>query len=63
MTQTVKILSAMWEAWLQSLDWEGLVEEEMASQSSILAWRIPMDGGAWGATVRRVEKNWTRLSN
>ena len=55
----------MWEAWLQSLDWEGPVEEEMASHSSILAWRIPMDGGAWWATVRGVAKNWTRkkLSN
>jgi len=28
---------------------------------SILAWRIPMDRGAWWATVHAVEKSWTRL--
>ena len=27
--------------WIQSLGWEDLLEEEMASHSSILAWRIP----------------------
>ena len=31
-------------------------EKEMATQSSILAWRTPMDRGAWWATVRRVAK-------
>ena len=36
----------------------------MATHSSIiLAWRIPMDSGAWQATVRGVTKNQTRLSN
>ena len=34
-----------------------LLEEEMATHSSILAWRIPMDRGAWWATVHRVTKN------
>ena len=29
-------------------------EEEMATHSSILAWRIPIDRGAWWATVHRV---------
>ena len=33
----------------------------MAAHSSILAWRIPMDRGAWWATVHNVAKNWTRL--
>ena len=33
----------------------------MATHSSILAWRIPMDRGAWRATVHRVAKSWTRL--
>ena len=33
------------------LESEGLLEEGMATHSSILAWRIPMDGGAWQATV------------
>ena len=33
----------------------------MATYSSILAWRIPMDRGTWQATVHWVTKNWTRL--
>ena len=33
----------------------------MATLSSILAWRIPMDRGAWWATVHRVTKSWTQL--
>ena len=28
--------------------WEDPVEEGMATHSSVLAWRIPMNGGAWG---------------
>ena len=28
----------------------------------VLAWRVPMDRGAWQATVHRVTKSWTRLS-
>ena len=39
--QTVKILPAMCETWVQSLGQEDSLEEEMATQSSILAWRIP----------------------
>ena len=35
----------------------------MATHSSILAWRIPMDKGAWQATVHGVTKRWTQLSN
>jgi len=34
----------------------------MATHSSILAWKNPMDRGAWWATVQRVAKNWTQLS-
>ena len=33
----------------------------MATHSSILAWRIPMDRAAWKAKVRGVAKNWTRM--
>ena len=33
----------------------------MATHSSILAWRIPMDRGAWWAIVHSVTKSWTRL--
>ena len=41
MAQMVKRLPAMWETWVQSLAWEDLLEKEMATHSSILAWRIP----------------------
>ena len=37
----------MWETWVQSLGWEDPLEEEMATHSSILAWRISMDRRAW----------------
>ena len=39
--QMVKNLPAMWEAWVQSLGWEDPLEKEMATFSSILAWKIP----------------------
>ena len=35
----------------------------MATHSSILAWKIPMNRGAWQATVHRVAKSQTRLSD
>ena len=41
-------LPAMQETWVQSLGWEDPLEEGMATHSSILAWRIPTDRGAWG---------------
>ena len=63
MAQTVKIPSAMQETWVQSLDWEDSLEECMASYSSIFAWSIPMDRGAWRATVHRVRKRQTQLSD
>ena len=44
--QMVKNLPAMQETWVQSLGWEDPLEEGMATDSSILAWRIAMDGGA-----------------
>ena len=39
--QTIKNPSAMQETWVRSLDWEDPLEKEMATHSSILAWRIP----------------------
>ena len=45
--QMVKNPSAMWETWVCSLGWEDPLEEGMETHSSILAWRIPMDRGAW----------------
>ena len=53
-TQTAKILTEMWETWVRSLGWEDTLEGAMATYSSILAWRIPMDRGAWRATVHGV---------
>ena len=46
--QLVKNPSAMWETWVQSLGWEDLLEKEMATHSSILAWRIPGTGEPGG---------------
>ena len=37
--------------------------EGMATHSSILAWRNPMDKGAWWATLHGVSKSWTQLSD
>ena len=39
--QRLKHLPAMWESWVRSLDQEDPLEKEMATRSSILAWRIP----------------------
>ena len=41
MAQRLKRLPAMWETWVRSLGQEDPLEKEMASHSSILAWRIP----------------------
>ena len=61
--QTVKNLPAMRETWVRSLGWEDPLEEEMASHSSILDWRIPKDRGAWWATVHGISESQTRLSD
>ena len=39
--QLVKNLPAIWETWVLSLGWEDPLEEDKATHSSILAWRIP----------------------
>ena len=41
MVQLVKNPLAMWETWVQALDWEDPLEKGKATHSSILAWRIP----------------------
>ena len=51
------------ESPVQSLGQEDPLEEGMATHSSILAWRIPMDRGAWQAAVLGVVKSQTRLSD
>ena len=45
------------------LDWEDPLEEGVATHSSILPWRIPMDRGAWRAVVHGVTKSQTQLSD
>ena len=63
MTQTVKNLPAMWETWVQSLGGEDPLQEGMTTHSSILAWRIPMDRGAWWVIVHGVAKSCIGLSD
>ena len=41
MAQKLKRLPAVWEIWVRSLGWKDPLEKEMATHSSILAWRIP----------------------
>ena len=53
--QSVKNPPAMQETWVPSLGWEDPLEEGMATPSSILAWRIPVDRKAWWATVHGLQ--------
>ena len=39
------------ETQVQSLGWEDPLRESMVTHSSVLAWRVPMNRGAWWATV------------
>ena len=52
----------MLETWVSSLGWEDPLGEDMATHSSITAWSILTDRGAWQTTVHGVAKSWTRLS-
>ena len=61
--QMVKNPPATWETWVQFLGWEDPLEEGMATHSSVLAWRIPMDRGTWGAIVHGVTKSQAQLSD
>ena len=62
LAQTVKNLPAMLETWVQSLGLEDPLEEGMATHSSIPAWRIPMDRGAWRSVARGIAKSDTTES-
>ena len=53
----------MRHAGVRSQGWEDILEEGMATHSSILAWRVLTDRGAWGAAVQRVAKSRTQLSD
>ena len=59
--QMVKNPPAMQETWVSSVGWEEPLEEGMASHSSTLAWRIPMDRGTWLATVHWVARSQTSI--
>ena len=63
MTQIVKNLPAMQESRVRSPGQEDPLDEGRATDSSSLAWGIPMDRGAWRATVHGVAKSRTRLSD
>ena len=59
MAQMVKNPPAMQETWVRSLGWEDPLEKDMVTHFSILAWRLPMDRGAWWAAVHGVAKSST----
>ena len=59
----VKNPPAMWEIWVQSLGWEDPLEEGMVTHSNTLAWRIPLDRGAWWAPVHGVTESHIQLSD
>ena len=56
-TQIVKNLPAMWETWVRSLSCRDSLGEGMATHSSNLAWRIPMDRGAWWTAILGVTES------
>ena len=53
----VKNLPAVQETWVQSPGWEDPLEEGMATYSSILAWRTPMNREAWQVAVHWVTES------
>ena len=64
MAQRLKHLPGMRETWVQSLGWEDPLEKEMATHSSILAWRIPLreELGELQPTGRKESDTTERLS-
>ena len=54
--QRVKNPPTMQETWVWSLGRDDPLVEGLATHCSILAWRSPMDRGAWWATIHRVAK-------
>ena len=57
MVKNPPAMQELQETWVRSLGQEDCLEEGMATHSSILAWRIPMDRGAWQATVHGVAES------
>ena len=62
-TQSVKNLPAVQDAWVQSLGWEDPLGKEIATHSSFLGLENLMDSGAWWVAVLGVAKSWARLSD
>ena len=65
---SVASLAAQWlrtslPMWVQSLDWEDALEKEMATQSSILAWKIPWTEEPGGLQSMGLQKSQTQLSD
>ena len=61
--QRVKHLPAMWETWVQSLGGADLLEKEMVTHSSILAWKIPWMEEPGRLQSMGVAKSQTQLSD
>ena len=59
--QTVKYPPAMGETWVRSVGREEPLEKGKVAHSGVLAWRIPIDSGAWQATAHGVTKSRTQL--
>ena len=59
----VKRPPAMWENWARSLGWEDPLEKEMVTQSSILAWEIPLTEEPSRLQIMGSEKNLTLNNN
>ena len=57
LTQMVKNLPVMQEAWVQSLGWEDPLEKGMATHSSSLAWRIPWTEEPGGLQSMRTKES------
>ena len=63
--QRLKCLPAMWATWVRSLGQKDPLEKEMATHTSVLAWRIPgtgEPGGLWSMGSHRVGHNWSDLA-
>ena len=54
MAQLVNTVPTMQKTSVRPLGWEDTLEKGMATHCSILAWRIPMDRGAWRDTIHKV---------
>ena len=63
MAQTVRSLSAMKETWVRYLGREDPLENEMATYSSILAWKISWTEKHARLTVHGVAKSQTQISD